>query len=196
MLPSSQLHRGPSQKRQEPLVLVVEDDLETQGFITGALNGEGMSCIRASSVGEALEALQQEKVTATVLDWGLDRSGSEVLTVAKELYPAMPVLAVSGMPFEVRTDAVVNKADAFLEKPFSATVLVSQVKQLIERVRQRPAIPLPQRPEDILSLEQIQTTYIQHAVELLGGNKTRAAEALGIHRQTVSAALAESQGAE
>jgi len=172
-----------------PTILVVEDDRDTQDFMIRALKAEGMLCVSACSVGEALHLLQKAEVTATVLDWGLDRSGAEVLAVAKELYPRMPVVAISGMPFEVRTDAVVNKADAFLNKPFSATVLTNQVKQLIERARKTPSIELPQRAEDILPLEQVQTTYIRHVVELLEGNKTRAAEALGIHRQTVYAIL-------
>lgn len=175
----------------DPLVLVVEDDPDTREFMTRALKAEGMTCLSASSVEEAIAVLQKQRVTATVLDWGLDRSGSEVLSVAKELHPAMPVVAISGLPFEVRTDAVVNKADAFLNKPFSATVLTGQVKQLIERVarQQVPAIPLPQRAEDIVALNQIEAAYIRHVVQLLHGNKSRAAEALQIHRQTVSAAL-------
>src|SRR5690348_91644 len=138
----------------KPLVLVAEDDPDAQHFIMEALKREGMSCLGASTVAEAIAELRREKPALTVLDWGLDRSGSEVLSVAKQLYASMPVVAISGMPFEVRTDAVVSKADAFLSKPFSATVLTSQVKQLIERSRQAPGIPLPHKPEDILPLAE------------------------------------------
>ena len=176
-----------------PLVLVAEDDLDAQRFIMEALKREGMSCVGASTVEEAIAELKREKPALTVLDWGLDRSGSEVLSVAKQLYMSMPVVAISGMPFEVRTDAVVSKVDAFLSKPFSATVLTSQVKQLIERSRQAPAIPLPKKPEDILHLAEVQAIYIRHVVQLLAGNKSRAAETLGIHRHTVSAALKETK---
>lgn len=175
----------------KPLVLVAEDDPDAQHFIMEALKREGMSCLGASTVAEAIAELRREKPALTVLDWGLDRSGSEVLSVAKQLYASMPVVAISGMPFEVRTDAVVSKADAFLSKPFSATVLTSQVKQLIERSRQAPGIPLPHKPEDILPLAEVQAIYIRHVVQLLEGNKSRAAEALGIHRHTVSTALKE-----
>jgi DNA-binding NtrC family response regulator len=140
-------------------------------------------------VTEAIAVLERERVTVTVLDWGLDRSGAEVLRVAKELYPYMPVLVMSGLPFDVRTDAVVAQADAFLEKPFSATVLINQVRQAMQRIKRAPAIPLPQRAEDICPLEEIKNLYIQHVVELLDGHICRAAEALRIHRQTVSAVL-------
>jgi DNA-binding NtrC family response regulator len=175
--------------QQERLVLVVEDESDTQRFMTESLEHAGISCVAASSVGDALRALQAQSIDLTVLDWCLDKSGCEVLSVARELYPAMPVVAISGRPFEVRTDAVVNNADAFLSKPFSATVLVGQVKQLLERTRPAPAIVLPRKPEDILPLEEVQSIYIRHVVQLFGGNKSRAAEALGIHRHTVSTAF-------
>ncbi|HZR16210.1 MAG TPA: hypothetical protein VFE51_02685 [Verrucomicrobiae bacterium] len=155
-----------------------------QALIIGALGRAGTTCVGASSVEEALTAMQTQKISLTVLDWGLDRS-----TVARELYPSMPVVVISGMPLEVRTDAVVNKADAFLSKPFSETVLTAQVMQLIERTRQAPAIRLAQRAEDVLSLQEVQSIYIRHVVQLLGGNRSRGAEVLGIHRHTVSSAL-------
>ena len=184
--PSQSLHSTTA--ADKPLVLVVDDDPAMMVLMTNALENDGMQCVTATTVEEALKALQTYTISITVLDWGLDRCGSEVLSVAKELFPAMPVVAISGLPFEVRTDAVVQKADAFLHKPFSATVLTGQVKQLLERAR-RPSIPLPQTPEAILSLQKVQAIYIRHVVALLGDNKSKAAAALGIHRQTISAAL-------
>ena len=185
--------RPNSEPQPRPAVLVVDDESDMRDFMTTGLDREGISCVPAGSVEEAIHALQIHVVTAMVLDWGLDRSGAEVLQVAKQLYPAMPVVAISGMPFEVRTDAVLNKADAFLSKPFSAAVLAGQIKQLIERTRRAPAISLPLKPEEIIPLEEVQSKYIRHVVELLGGNKSKAAEALGIHRHTVSNALTERQ---
>jgi len=96
----------------------------------------------------------------------------------------MPVLVMSGMPFDVRTDAIMEEADAFLLKPFSCIVLNKQVARLIER-----DTFLPKRPEDILPLEEVKRVYIQHVVALLNNNASLAAEKLQIHRQTVSAAL-------
>ena len=180
---------GPIPRPEKPLVLLVDDDHHVLDFTAKWLEAEGMSCLTASSVAEALSALQQNEISLAVLDWKLDRCGSEVLSAAKELFPKMPVIAISGMPCDVRTDAVVHKADAFLHKPLSATVLVGQVKQLLERTRREPAIPLPEKSEAILPLEKVQAIYIRHVVGLLAGNKSKAAEALGIHRQTVATAL-------
>ena len=175
---------APAAQTDKPIILVVDDEPDTRQIITTTLTEGGFSCATASSVGEAITALSNDRFKLMVLDWGLDRCGREVLREAKRLYPQMPVLVMSGMPFEVRTDAIMEEADAFLSKPFSCMVLNKQVAQLIER-----DTFLPKRPEDILPLEEVKRVYIQHVVALLNNNASLAAEKLQIHRQTVSAAL-------
>jgi DNA-binding response OmpR family regulator len=175
---------APAPQNDKPLVLVVEDDDDTRQILTGSLSAGGFSCVTAASVAEAIAALNNSNIKLTVLDWGLDRCGSEVLRVAKRLYPQMPVLVMSGQPFDVRTDALMEEADAFLPKPFSCLVLNKQAAQLIGR-----DTFLPKRPEDILPLKEVKRLYIQRVVALLDNNTSLAAEKLQIHRQTVSAAL-------
>ncbi|MGD0262408.1 MAG: response regulator [Verrucomicrobiota bacterium] len=179
---------APSQA-DRPLILVVEDEEDTREFIKGALQTNGLACIAVASVAGATAALEKNTVALIVLDWGLDRSGAEVLQFSRELYPLMPVIVMSGQPFDVRTDAVVQQADAFLQKPFSATVLTSQVTQLIKRARSSNPEFLPQRSENILPLDEVKNIYIRHVVHLLNNNVSLAAKGLGIHRQTVSAVL-------
>lgn len=183
-----------SDKNPPALVLLVEDEEEARKFMAHSLVAAGLRCLTAGSVAEALDQLGQENISAMVLDWGLDRSGSEVLKVAKELRPLMPAIVMSGLPFDVRTDAALHQADAFLQKPFSAAVLVSQVRQAIGRRQSLPSIPLPCAPEEILPLEKVKQIYIAHVVELLDGSIVRAADFLGLHRHTVSAALKERAG--
>ena len=96
---------------------------------------------------------------------------------------------MSGRPYDVRTDAIVGQADAFLEKPFSATVLKSQVSQLLKRAETARNAFLPDKPEDILPLCEIKEQYIRRVVQLLNDNVSLAATKLGIHRQTVAVAL-------
>ena len=137
---------------ENPLILVVEDDRDTLELMTSALSTDGLSCVPAVSVAEAIAAVKQNKITLVVLDWGLDRNGGEVLQATRALYPEMPVIVVSGRPYDVRTDAIVGQADAFLHKPFSATVLRNQVAQLLElrriQVGHRPEAHSPAGPCD------------------------------------------------
>jgi DNA-binding NtrC family response regulator len=180
----------------DPLILVVDDEKDMQDLVVSMLTAKDLSCIRAASVAEAISALQSHRIALVVLDWGLDRCGSEVLREINEHWPEVPVIVMSGRPYDVRTDAIVGHADAFLAKPFSATVLGSQALRLLKRAERNAQALLPQGPKDIRPLSEIKEIYIQHAVRLLDDNVSLTADKLGIHRQTVSAALRRARSPE
>jgi hypothetical protein len=52
-----------------------------------------------------------------------------------------------------------------------------------------PDVFLPEREEDIMLLDEVKCRYIRHVVDLVGNNISLAAQKLGVHRQTISAAL-------
>jgi DNA-binding NtrC family response regulator len=56
-----------------------------------------------------------------------------------------------------------------------------------------PDVFLPQREEDILLLDEVKYRYIRHVVQLVGNNISLAAQKLGVHRQTISAAMASEE---
>lgn len=178
--------------RKTHSVLLVDDDAAILEYFTSALTTDTLLCVTAASVTEAVQALQNGSFDVLVLDWGLDRSVVEVLRAARETNPGMPVIAISGLPYEVRTDAVMHRVDAFLHKPLSGEVLRSQVMQLLRRVGD-PVLSLPKRAEEILPLEQVKAAYVEHVVTLLDNNLSLAAKVLGIHRQTVSAVLGRAE---
>ncbi len=134
--------------------------------------------------------LKSNPVSLVLLDWELpDGLGSKFLKGAKQEHPLLPVVVMSGKPYDVRTDAMVEQADAFLTKPWNATVLTNQVNRLLELSKAAHQGLLPEKSDDILPLGAIKTAYIRRAVQLLDGNVSLAAERLGVHRQTVSGVL-------
>ncbi len=177
----------------KPLILVVEDEEDMRELVISALAADDLAIITAASVAEAIAALQCNRIALTVLDWGLDRCGAEVLRELNQHCPQVPVIVMSGRPYDVRTDAIVGQADAFLAKPFSATVLRNQVLRLLRRAEDHERAILPRDPEDIRPLGEIKELYIRHVVGLLNDNVSLAADKLGVHRQTVSAALRRSR---
>lgn len=177
----------------KPLILVVEDEEDMRELVISALAADGLECITAASVAEAIAVLQGNRIALTVLDWGLDRCGAEVLREINQHCPQVPVIVMSGRPYDVRTDAIVGQADAFLAKPFSATVLRNQVLRLLRRAEDYAQAMLPRNPEDIRPLSEIRELYIRHVVGLLNDNVSLAADKLGVHRQTVSATLRTSR---
>ena len=175
------------------LILVVDDDEDVRNMITECLARENIPSLTAASVKEAIAVIRSNKIALTLLDWSLqgplDSSGSLVLRVCRELYPLMPVIVMSGHGLDVRTDAVIEQADGFLEKPFGNSVIRSHVIWWLKRLKATPKVFLPQRREDILPLGKFKRIYIRHVVQLLDDNLSLAAEKLGIHRETVSVAL-------
>lgn len=179
----------PGSSAHGPLILIVDDEEGMRHLMASALAGDGLSCVAAASVAEAVAALKNNRIALTVLDWELDRCGAVVLQEARVHYPRMPVIVISGRPYDVRTDAMVERAYAFLDKPFSVTVFLAQVRRLLELAKVAHRSLFPEAPEDIRPLGEIKEVYIRRVVYLLNNNVSLAAEKLGIHRQTVSAVL-------
>ena len=171
-------------------VLVVDADQDFRRYMTDCLEAEGLSCITASSAAEALEALERNKVSALLVDWFLDRVATEVVRTARSVDAAMPIIVMSGKTYNVKMDALLADADEFLEKAVGGSAVAKRVKRWIGRLQAAPDVFLPKREEDILLLDEVKYRYIRHVVQLAGNNISVAAAKLGVHRQTVSAAMA------
>jgi DNA-binding response OmpR family regulator len=177
---------GGSKKR----VLVVDGDQEFRRYVTDCIEAEGISCITATSVSEALEALSRNKVSVLLVDWFLDHIAAEVVRKARSISAHMPIIVMSGKSYNVKMDALLADADEFLEKSMGGSVLANRVKRWLGRLEAAPDVFLPQREEDILLLDAVKYRYIRHVVQLVGDNISVAAQKLGVHRQTISAAMA------
>ncbi len=185
----------PQTVQSEGLVLVVDDDEDIRNLIGDVLDRAGIPCATAGTAEEAMDALGSNKVSLTLLDWGLrgglDTSGAEVLQFCKERYPMMPVIVMSGMPIDVRTDATTKQADGFLAKPFNGTLIVAHVNQWLNRLRRTSKTSLPQSGSDIVPLSQLENRYIRHVVQLVNYDLALAAQKLGVSQETITAALQE-----
>ena len=171
-------------------VLVVEDVQDFRRYITDCIEAEGISCITATSVSEALEALERNKVSVLLVNWFLDRVAFEVVRRARAISPHLPIIVMSSKPYNVKMDALLADADEFLETTIGGSALANRVKRWIGRLEAAPDVFLPQREEDILLLDEVKYRYIRHVVQLVGNNISLAAQKLGVHRQTISAAMA------
>ena len=124
-------------------ILIVEDDETFLNAIATELRGAGWNVLMATSVADACSCLQRERVSLVLLDWNLSNAGnlgvqgetgSLVLKTCRQVDPSIPVIVMSGeRAFDVRTDAVLNGADSYLEKPFSMSLLVGHVSHCLKR---------------------------------------------------------------
>jgi DNA-binding response OmpR family regulator len=177
----------------ERRVLVVDSDQDFRRYVTDCLEAEGLSCITASSVSEALEALSRNNVSVLLVDWFLDRVSIEVVRAARANSAQMPIIVMSGKSFNVKMDALMADADEFLEKTLGGSALAGRVKRWIGRLQAEPDVFLPVQTQDILLLDEVKYRYIRHVVQLVGNNITLAAQKLGVHRQTIYAAMANEE---
>ena len=171
-------------------MLVVDNDQDFRRYMTDCIEADGIPCITASSVSEALEALARNNVSVLIVDWFLDHVATEVVRTARSSSPLMPIIVMSGKTYNVKMDALLADADEFLEKSLGGSALASRVKRWIGRLGAAPDVFLPQREDDILLLDEVKYRYIRHVVRLVGNNVSVAAQKLGVHRQTISAAIA------
>ena len=170
-------------------VLVVDADQDFRRYITDCIEAEGISCITATSISEALEALARNNVSVVLVDWFLDHVATEVVRTARSMSALMPIIVMSGKSYNVKMDALLADADEFLEKTIGGSALANRVKRWMGRLEAAPDVFLPQREEDILLLDEVKYRYIRHVVQLVGNNISLAAQKLGVHRQTISAAM-------
>jgi DNA-binding response OmpR family regulator len=177
-------------------VLVVDGDQDFRRYITDCIETEGISCITATSVSEALEALARNEVSVLLVDWFLDHVATEVVRKARSISGQMPIIVMSGKSYNAKMDALMADADEFLEKTLGGSVLANRVKRWMGRLKAAPDVFLPQREEDIVVLDEVKYRYIQHVVQLVGNNISVAAQKLGVHRQTISAAITNEDAVE
>ncbi len=174
-------------------VLVVDDDQDFRRYITDCLEAEGIACITASTVREALEALGRNNVSVLLVDWFLDHVATEVVRQARASSALMPIIVMSGKSYNVKMDALLADADEFLEKTVGGSAVAGRVKRWLRRLEAAPDVFLPQREQDIVLLDEVKYRYIRHVVQLVGNNISVAAQKLGVHRQTISAAMASEE---
>ena len=136
-------------------VLVVDYDQDFRRYLTDCIEAEGIPCITAASVSEALEALARNDVSVLLVDWFLDHVAIEVVRAARSTNALMPIIVMSGKPHNVKMDALLADADEFLEKTVGGSVLANRVKRWMSRLEAAPDVFLPQREADILSLDEV-----------------------------------------
>ena len=128
---------------QEPLILIVEDDVGTRVFYRDALSRAGFRTVEAHNGYQALEKAQTASPNAVLTDLavpGLD--GFEFCRALQQspLTRAIPILAITGHsgyleePDRIR-DAGISHV---LVKPCAGDVIAEHLRRLL---RQEPAVP-------------------------------------------------------
>jgi two-component system nitrogen regulation response regulator NtrX len=120
-------------------ILIVDDEPDICELVSGILQDEGYSTRTARDGDGALEAIKTRKPNLLFLDIWLQGSkldGLQLLDAAKEQYPDLPVVMISGHGnVETAVAAIKRGAYDFIEKPFKADRLVLVADRALENSR-------------------------------------------------------------
>ena len=121
-----------SEEQGQPTVLVVDDDIGLQSMFKLFLKKQGFSRIVVGTGREAIIALQKQKFDLCFLDLQLpDFTGDEVYKQAKELYPDLPIVIITGYPDSHMLDNILKHGPVtVLKKPLDVETLQQTLRLL------------------------------------------------------------------
>ena len=116
-------------------VLIVEDQVSLSDNIRNHLSKEGISCVCAFNVNEAIDALISAPFDIILLDIMLpDGSGMEVLKQVQQLDLVPGCLIISAKnSLDDRLTGLDLGADDYLTKPFHLSELLARIKAIYRR---------------------------------------------------------------
>ncbi|MFZ2489466.1 MAG: response regulator [Anaerolineae bacterium] len=119
---------------QQPLILIIEDELPIRRFLRAALTASDYSLLETGTAQEGLAQAALRQPDLVILDLGLpDLDG---LAVIRELrgWTALPILVLSARQQEGdKVQALDAGADDYLTKPFGVAELLARVRVALRR---------------------------------------------------------------
>ena len=133
IVPGAVAPRRRTTSQQPPLekltglrVLVADDEPTVRATVQRMLERRGAVPLIAADGEEAERLLRTEKLDVVLLDVMMPkRTGYQLVPIARELHPNVPVILMSGFTDQAQG---VDAPDAFLEKPFNASMLESAIQ--------------------------------------------------------------------
>lgn len=119
---------------QPQKVLVVDDNEDVLKTITKYLEQKQFTVMAATNGLDALKMLEVEKGEFDLLVTDLvmpSISGVAIISIVKERYPKIPIIAITGWGEHPEALATEAKADIVLEKPFELEEFLNIIQDLL-----------------------------------------------------------------
>ena len=165
-------------------IVVVDDNPAILTALRICLDSTFERVITLASPDSLPATLQQEKASIVLMDMNFTlgmNSGQEGLTwlrTLRHLHPQLPVVLITAYA-DVQLAVKCLKAGAsdFVTKPWDNDELLRTLKDAVDK------------GQEIQSLDELERNHVKRVVDHSHGNISRAAELLGITRQTLYAKL-------
>lgn len=165
-------------------IVVVDDNPAILTALRTCLDSTFERVITLASPDSLPATLQQEKASIVLMDMNFTlgmNTGQEGLTwlrTLRHLHPQLPVVLITAYA-DVQLAVKCLKAGAsdFVTKPWDNDELLRTLKDAVDK------------GQEIQSLDELERNHVKRVVDHCHGNISRAAELLGITRQTLYAKL-------
>jgi two-component system response regulator RegA len=168
-------------------VLVVDDDERFRERLVQAFRQRGLSSQGASGYEEAKAVAETQSIANAVVDLRMPgQHGLAVLRYLREREPESAVVVLTGFgSIATAVEAMRLGARDYLTKPCDAD-------RILAALAPEPAAPEPAEPAfETPSLARIEREHIERVLSECGGNVSKTARVLGIHRRTLQYKLAK-----
>lgn len=163
-------------------LLIVEDDQPLRDRLVRAMRARGLDAFGAIDHASAIRTASRENPELALVDLRLpDESGLAVVRDLKAIDPATVVVVLTGYgSIATAVEAVKLGAAAYLTKPADTDQIIAAF-----------AGTQPPAEVEVPSLARVEWEHVQRVLTDCGGNVSKAARTLGIHRRSLQRKLAK-----
>jgi two-component system response regulator RegA len=171
-------------------LLIVEDDDILRARLAKAFRKRGFEVEEAGGVEDALRSATDEPPEYAVVDLRLqDRSGLEVVSFLARIDPATVIVVLTGYgSIATALEAMRLGATHYLTKPADVEEILAAFARGETEDGSRLEVDAP---ESTPSLARVEWEHINRVLADCGGNVSKAARLLGLHRRSLQRKLAK-----
>lgn len=161
-------------------ILIVDDNPAILTALKICLAGVFTRIVTLSSTDRLVATMSEEQVDVVLLDMNFSlgvntgQDGLFWLRTLKKLHPDTPVVLMTAYAdVQLAVRGMKNGAADFVTKPWDNDELVRTLRDAVEKSR------------EVVTLDKLELQHVHRVVEQCHGNMSKAAELLGITRQTL-----------
>jgi len=161
-------------------ILIVDDNPAILTALKICLAGVFTRIVTLSSTDRLVATMSEEQVDVVLLDMNFSlgvntgQDGLFWLRTLKKLHPDTPVVLMTAYAdVQLAVKGLKNGAADFVTKPWDNDELVRTLRDAVEKSR------------EVVTLDKLEQQHVHRVVDQCYGNMSKAAELLGITRQTL-----------
>jgi len=176
----------------KPSILLVDDDERLRSRMARAFEERGYEAQQADGYEAAIAIAERESTEYAVVDLRMPgKSGLEVVRELHRIDSATKVVVLTGYgSIATALEAVRLGATHYLTKPADVDAVIASFDR-DETLANPEALAAESETPQTPSLARVEWEHIQRVLTDCGGNITKAAERLGIHRRSLQRKLAK-----